>query len=80
MSEQQWTREAPTESGWYWAYPVGGADAQLVWVGVGWDGPELRATAYYGRTSGSSYPMSELDGLWWQGPLERPQPPQEQGE
>ena len=73
MSTPKWTKDPPTEPGWYFAR-WGGAPAGVVRVARGYDESDPTLHMW---TMGEELcePLSEVDGVeWWPVPI---QPPEE---
>jgi hypothetical protein len=63
-----WSKEAPTEPGWYWFRPSDLTQfKQVVQVSRNAIG-NLRASV----GGGAFYPVEELKGLWWTEPIREP--------
>lgn len=71
-----WTREKPTEPGFYFYHP-NGTDPRHVWIAQVTDTKANGlhfSTADFRRTQGAiHWPISEAKGMWW-GPIAAPPP------
>ena len=65
----KWTKEAPTEPGWYWFRDIREPDAVLLCRDVGPDGKLF--CKFHVR--GMGIMVDQMDGEWWPKKIELPE-------